>query len=269
MLVPAQFAIISSRRRWYLTTPMEEKVYHSNFNVESTYWWFTARAHIIHTLINSVCALPKGSTVVDVGCGTGGFLSELATDYTAIGTDTSALAVEYCKKRGLEHLHLGTLDDFSQNFPADAWTVDAVTMLDVIEHIQDDQAVVKQVYDLLRPGGFFIATVPANPWMWSAHDIIHMHYRRYTKAQFGALLSGAGFKQKKLSYFNTLLFPLAALKRLTQKNLRPEDIHAVVDPVPAAVNSLFHSVFASEAALLKNASLPFGVSLVGIFQKPL
>ncbi|MFM8472706.1 MAG: class I SAM-dependent methyltransferase, partial [Candidatus Kapaibacterium sp.] len=112
---------------------MEEKVYHSNFNVESTYWWFTARAHIMHTLINAVCRLPKGSTVVDVGCGTGGFLSELAKDYTAIGTDTSPLAIEYCRKRGLEHLHLGTLDDF----PADAWTVDAVTMLDVIEHIED------------------------------------------------------------------------------------------------------------------------------------
>lgn len=244
---------------------MEEKVYHSNFNVESTYWWFTARAHIIHSLINSVCALPKGATVVDVGCGTGGFLSELATDYTAIGTDTSPLAIEYCRKRGMKHLHLGTLDDF----PADAWTVDAVTMLDVIEHIEDDKAVVKQVFDLLRPGGYFIASVPANPWMWSAHDVIHMHHRRYTKRSFGALLEGAGFTQKKLSYFNSFLFPLAALKRLTQKNLRPEDIHAVVDPVPPVVNSLFHSVFAAEAAVLKRTSFPFGVSLVGIFQKPL
>ena len=244
---------------------MEEKVYHSNFNVENSYWWFTARAHIIHSLINSICRLPKNSTVVDVGCGTGGFLSELAKDYTAIGTDTSALAIEYCTKRGLEHLHLGTLDDF----PWQKWTVDAVTMLDVIEHIEDDHAVVRQVYDLLRPGGFFIATVPANPWMWSAHDVIHMHYRRYTKSSFTNLLTSAGFVPQKISYFNSFLFPLAALKRLTQKNLNPEDIHAVVDPVPALVNSLFHNVFAAEARLLSSMSFPFGVSLVAIVRKPL
>ncbi len=247
----------------YFTGPMEEKVYHSNFQVESSYWWFTARAHIIHSLINHYCHLAKGSTVVDVGCGTGGFLSELARDYKAVGTDTSALAIEYCKKRGLEHLHLGTLD----NFPRESYKVDAVTMLDVIEHIEDDKAVVAQVHDLLREGGYFIASVPANAWMWSAHDVIHMHYRRYSKAQFRALMEGAGFSVVKLSYFNSFLFPLAALKRMTQKNLKPEDIHAVVDPVPSFVNRLFDAIFKAETPFLKMMSFPFGVSLVAICKK--
>ncbi len=242
---------------------MEEKVYHSNFQVESSYWWFTARAHIIHSLINHYCSLEKGATVVDVGCGTGGFLSELARDYTAVGTDTSPLAIEYCRKRGLEHLHLGLLD----TFPRDKYTVDAVTMLDVIEHIEDDKAVVSEVYNLIRPGGYFIATVPANAWMWSAHDIIHMHYRRYSKAQFAKLLGDAGFDIVKLSYFNTFLFPLAALKRMTQRSLKPEDIHAVVDPVPGIVNSLFDGIFKAETPFLKSMSFPFGVSLVAICRR--
>ncbi len=242
---------------------MEEKVYHSNFQVESSYWWFTARAHIIHSLINHYCSLKRGSTVVDVGCGTGGFLSELAQEYTAIGTDTSPIAIEYCKKRGLEHLHLGTLDDF----PKSKWTVDAVTMLDVIEHIEDDKAVVKQVHDLLRPGGYFIASVPANMWMWSAHDVIHMHYRRYNRDNFRQLLENAGFELIKLSYFNSFLFPLAALKRMTQRSLKPEDIHAVVDPVPGIVNTLFDFIFKAETPFLKMLSFPVGVSLVAIARK--
>ena len=75
--------------------------------------------------------------------------------------------------------------------------------------------------------------------------------------------------QKKLSYFNTFLYPLAVVKRLMQKDLRPEDIRAVVEPVPAVLNSLLHAVFSAESVLLKRTSLPFGVSLVGIFQKPL
>jgi SAM-dependent methyltransferase len=215
--------------------------------------------------MESVCSLDQGATVVDVGCGTGGFLAQISTKYTAIGTDTSPLAIEYCRRRGLKHLHLGTLDDF----PAERWSVDAVSMLDVIEHIEDDVAAVEQVFKLLRPGGFFIVSVPANPWMWSAHDVLHMHQRRYTKDNFRRLLKGAGFMQKKLSYFNTFLFPLAVVKRLMQKDLRPEDIRAVVEPVPAVLNSLFHAVFSAESVLLKRTSLPFGVSLVGIFQKPL
>ncbi len=242
---------------------MEEKVYHSNFQVESSYWWFTARAHIIHSLINHYCHLAKGSTVVDVGCGTGGFLSELAREYTAVGTDTSALAIEYCRKRGLEHLHLGTLDDF----PRERYAVDAVTMLDVIEHIEDDHGVVKQVYDLLKPGGYFIASVPANKWMWSAHDVMHMHYRRYSKPQFRQLMEAAGFEIKKLSFFNSFLFPLAALKRMTQRKLKVEDIHAVVDPVPAVVNTLFDAIFKAETPFLKTMSFPFGVSLIVIARK--
>ena len=241
---------------------MEEKVYHSNYQVEKTYWWFTARAHIISTLINHYCKIEKQSDVIDIGCGTGGFLEILAKDYKAVGTDTSELAIEYCQKRGLD-VQRCTLDTFKKN----GRKIQLAVMLDVVEHIENDSGVVRQVYDLLEPGGYFVASVPAYQWLWSAHDVIHMHYRRYTKRTFRDLLENVGFTSIKFSYFNTFLFPLAALKRLTQKNTDPKNIRSIVDPVPSVLNIVFDKIFSAESTLLKKISLPFGVSVVAICRK--
>lgn len=243
---------------------MQDKVYHSNFQVENEYWWFTARAHILRSMMQKYCPMPRGSTVLDIGCGTGGFLQLLAEDgFNAVGMDTSELAIEYCQKRGLKNIYKTTLEDF----PAKDWTINAEIMLDVIEHIDDDKGVVKQAYSVLEPGGYFIATVPAYQWLWSAHDEIHLHKRRYTLTSFRKLLTNAGFKPIRFSYFNTFLFPAAAIKRLFDKNKKPEDIHDVVDPVSPAVNSLLDVIFKAETPFLNYFSFPFGVSIVAICQK--
>ncbi len=244
---------------------MEEIVYQSNFELESSYWWFTARAAIIGTMIETYCTdLNPGDTVVDVGCGTGGFLSTLADKYTAVGLDISETAISFCRKRGLNQLYLTTLEDFA---PANM-TVKAVAMLDVIEHIDDDSSVVQQAYRLLAPGGYMIASVPAYNWLWSNHDEIHMHKRRYTRSQFGKLLGNAGFSIVKSTYFNTLLFPAAVLKRVTEKNKQYTSSADVVDRVPPEMNKLLHRIFSMEASLLPHMSLPFGLSILVIAQKP-
>ena len=244
---------------------MEEIVYQSNFELENSYWWFTARAQIIRKMIDRYCTeLKPGDTVVDVGCGTGGFLSVLADKYTAVGLDISETAIAYCRRRGLKHLYRTTLEEFA---PADM-TVKAVAMLDVIEHIDDDRSVVAQAYRLLAPGGYLIATVPAYNWLWSNHDEIHMHKRRYTRPQFGRLLGDAGFSIVKSTYFNTLLFPAAVVKRMAEKNRQYTSSSDVVDPVSPGMNRLLHSVFSMEASLLPHWNLPFGLSILAIAQKP-
>lgn len=244
---------------------MEEIVYQSNFELENSYWWFTAREKIIGAMIERYCTdLKPGDAVVDVGCGTGGFLSSLAGKYKAIGIDVSETAIAYCRRRGLEHLYLTTLEDFK---PVDT-QVKAVVMLDVIEHIDDDRSVVQQAYKLLAPGGYMVATVPAYQWLWSTHDEIHMHKRRYTRSQFGHLLANAGFRPVKSTYFNTLLFPVAALKRLTEKDKKYTSSADVVDRVSPGMNSLLHKVFSMEVSLLPYASFPFGLSILIIAQKP-
>lgn len=244
---------------------MEEIVYHTNYKLENSYWWFIARNRIIFNLFKRICATENGSVVLDAGCGTGGFSKLLAEEYTTVGLDTSPVALNYCRKRGLENLFEGTLGDF----PAEKWNPGSIIMLDVIEHIDDDSGVVRDAFEKLPPGGWLVASVPAYGWLWSHHDIVHMHYRRYTRKRFLKLLKENGFEIEFSTYMNTLLMPLAVLKRFAEKifGSRKKD-SAPVDEVPEWMNKLFRKIFLFEDNLLRMFRLPFGVTVFAIARKP-
>ena len=142
---------------------------------------------------------------------------------------------------------------------------DAVCCFDVIEHVDDDHGAVRALTGLLVPGGYLVATVPAYQWMWSHHDTLHHHKRRYTRVEMVRLFEGAGLKVRKASYFNALLFPAAAAVRIG-KNLL--GLKGADDAMPSRpVNWLLERLFASEAAWLRRGSLPFGLSIVVIGRK--
>ena len=242
---------------------MQEIVYHTNYKLENDYWWFIARNKIIKKLIDTKCNIPKGSQILDVGAGTGGFASFISKDFEVVCLDTSEIALQYCEKRGLQNRYNSTLD----KFPAADWNIQAVTMLDVVEHIEDDAAVVKQVYGLLPKGGSFIAAVPAYQWLWSRHDEIHMHYRRYNKKQFTTLLKEAGFKIEFASYYNSFLFMPAVLKRFIGKIFGDKKDESPVDEVPGFMNKIFTGIFSLEAKFLPAIKFPAGVSIVAIATK--
>jgi SAM-dependent methyltransferase len=241
---------------------MQEIVYHTNYKLENEYWWFVARQYIISDLINKYSGLKPGDTVLDAGCGTGGFAEFISSKFNILCLDTSATALEYCRKRGLNNLFNCTLDQF----PKDNWNVKGVFMLDVVEHIEDDEAVVGQVYDLLPKGGCFVASVPAFRWLWSKHDDIHMHKRRYTKPEFLSLLERHGFRIEYSSYFNTFLFLPAVVARFVEKLLKKEK-ETPVDEVSPFVNKIFTEVFKSERNFLTGMSFPFGLSIIAIARK--
>ncbi len=243
---------------------MQEAVYHKNFEVEDKYFWFVGRNAIVRKLIDELCNLNEADEVLDIGTGTGGFAKKLSEKYRVIGLDTSPIALDYCKKRGLNDLFLGTLDEF----PAGDWNIKAAVMLDVIEHIDDDSGIVAQVYDLLPKGGFLIATVPAYQWMWSQHDIAHMHKRRYNMKNFRELLTGAGFELSFTSYINTFLFIPAVLKRFIDKlNPKTKQKEETVDEVPDGINNLFTKIFKAEGRFLPMIKYPFGLTIVAIARK--
>ena len=129
----------------------------------------------------------------------------------------------------------------------------------------DDVDAVRALAGLLVPGGWLIATVPAYQWMWSHHDELHHHKRRYTRKEMVALFEGAGLKVRRASYFNALLFPAAAAVRIL-KNITGSK--AADDAMPSKpVNAVLERLFASEAAWLRHGSLPFGLSIVIIGRK--
>jgi SAM-dependent methyltransferase len=240
---------------------MDESVYHKNFEVEDSYWWFVARNNIIKKIIKEYCRLPEGSVVLDIGCGTGSFAKGISEDYQVHCLDTSSLALHYCELRGLNNLHNCTVQEFSPN----DLSINAITMLDVLEHIEDDRSVVKRIYEILSKEGIYIATVPAYKWLWSGHDILHQHWRRYKSNELINIIKNEGFTILYHTYFDTFLFPLAALKRIWgkitgegKKNVEP------VELVPDLINKLFTKIFSFEGNLIPKVKFPFGLSILVI-----
>jgi SAM-dependent methyltransferase len=240
---------------------VEEGLYRRFFDIEERHWWFVARQTIVEDFIQRRLDVPRGADVLDVGCGTGAILKMLTVRYEAYGTDTSELAIEYCRRRGLTNAFRCTLD----SFPRPELRFDLITALDVIEHIDDDLAVVRKASEFLKPSGALLVTVPAYQFLWSAHDELNHHKRRYVKSRLRRVLVNAGLNVETVSYFNTLLFPLALIKRLTEKLLKLQsDELALPSPM---LNGVLQHIFASERIPLRTISFPFGLSLIAVGRK--
>jgi SAM-dependent methyltransferase len=139
---------------------------------------------------------------------------------------------------------------------------DLIAILDVIEHIDEDKAGLESLARKLKPGGRILITVPAFPWMWSAHDVVNHHKRRYTRKTLRALVADAGLRLDMMSWFNSLLFPLAAASRLAGRLTGKTDSDDTLPPPP--VNALFEWMFGLERYALGRLPFPPGVSLVAI-----
>ncbi len=254
---------------------MHEIVYHTNYKLEDSYWWFIARNNIILNLINKLCYINMDEFIIDYGCGTGGFTKKLSSLYNVIGIDNSTIALDYCRKRGLNNVMITTLNDFDKT----KYNIKAITMLDVIEHIEDDNDIVSSAYNLLPQGGYLIASVPAFQWLWSNHDILHMHYRRYNLKTIKNNFIKQGFNILYASYFNSILFLPALLRRLTnnlgkklfklkyENNSQHYIVNEAVDQVSPIINKLFTKLFNFENYILPKFKMPFGLSIFLIGKK--
>src|SRR5699024_9502754 len=136
---------------------------------------------------------------------------------------------------------------------------DLVGAFDVIEHIDDDHAAVASIAAKLKPGGKFVMTVPAHSWMWSAHDVVNHHKRRYSKRSLTAPIQGWPLQLDSSGYFTSLLFPAALADRLVSKARRREDIDLKLPAAP--LNKALERTFAAERHMIGRIPLPIGLSL--------
>ena len=242
---------------------MERAVFDRMAELDQHHWWFIARRRILEALIKRVVRPPEKARILEVGCGTGHNIPMLK----AFGT-VEASELDHSARTLANQRHPGTvkearLPDLSM-FERNAY--DLIALLDVLEHVPDDLASLRAIHRRLKPGGALLLTVPANPWMWSAHDAAHHHFRRYTKAKLEDLFLRAGLEVQLLSYFNSLLFPLIAAARAVGKITRRESAD---DRLPRdVVNSALKRVFGLEAGLIGRVPMPFGVSLVAVVRRP-
>lgn len=244
---------------------MDSSYYQEYAATEDKHWWFAARRDILRKILRKWLPPDPARRILDVGCGTGAMLELLREFGKAEGLDSSENAINHCRQRlGLDiELHEG---DIPGKLPPGR-SYDVVTAFDVIEHIADPLAALRQVRQLLTPSGLFICTVPAFQFLWGPHDEINHHYRRYARADLVAELKQSGFRVHWTSYFNTLLFLPIALYRLWNKaTIGDKPPKSDLSAAPACINRLLRSILSAERVVLPTCSLPFGVSLVAIAQ---
>jgi SAM-dependent methyltransferase len=232
-------------------------------DIEDRHWWFRGRRRIVAAQLRRM-GLGDGARILDLGCGTGGNLRMLAQFGDVTGVEMDSQALRLAGERGVAPVLGGSLPS---NIPFGAGSFDCVTMLDVLEHVEQDAAGLASVHDLLTPGGRLLLTVPAFRFLWGPHDEEHHHHRRYRAKELRSKLRDTGFAVEHLTYFNTWLFPPIAAVRLLHQCFPAGKPGLETGLPPAWLNRLLLGLFASERLVVTRGRLPFGVSLLAVARK--
>ncbi|MCS6950416.1 MAG: class I SAM-dependent methyltransferase [Armatimonadota bacterium] len=243
---------------------MNPAEYERMYRYEDHYWWFVSRRELVDALVRQL-SLPPNPVIVDVGCGTGATAVLLQQYGMVVGVDISPLALSWSRQRGLEALLLAA----AERLPLLSESVDVIVATDILEHLDDDVAVLEEFRRVLRPGGCVVVTVPAYRILWSEHDLALMHRRRYIASVLAKRARLAGFEIAKLTYALFFLFPLALVMRLLKRRPPPhKEPEAQLPPLPQWLNQLLIRFQRMETALLKRVRFPWGVSVVAVLRKP-
>lgn len=236
---------------------MDRAVYDRMAQIDEDHWWFTARRKIIEKVIRAQVAPSAGANILEVGCGTGSNLALLKRFGNVEAIEPDDTARELASRRGGVPVQGGLLPD---GVTLEDGAFDLIAMLDVLEHIPDDRPALKALLPKLRKGGKLLLTVPAMPWLWSAHDEAHHHQRRYTSRTLAETVTSCGYRIRYQSHFNTVLLPLIVMARAVGKLTGKEGGDDAMPPAP--INSVLATLFSAESAWLGRFTLPIGVSLI-------
>ena len=238
---------------------MERFVYEQMAELDQRHWWYCARRDVVAALIRRVVRPPANAAILEIGCGTGHNFPMLSQfgHVDALELDDQARSI--AEKRLGRSIMSAPLPELA-GVPERHY--DLVGAFDVIEHIDDDRASIASIAERLKRGGKFVMTVPAHQWMWSAHDTVNHHKRRYSKRRLAQLIEGSPLKLDAVGYFNSLLFPVAIAERMASKALGKDGGDLALPPAP--LNAALKRTFAAERHLIGRVPLPPGLSLFAV-----
>ena len=223
--------------------------------------WAQGRRRVVAAQLDRL-DLPAGATALDAGCGAGLLLVELDRHAEAYGVDTDPEAVALAREAvGTDRVELASLHALP--FP-DAH-FDLVMSMDVLEHLEDDRAALRELWRVARPGGRLLVSVPVFPSLFSSHDLSAGHVRRYRRRDLVAVAREAGWSVRETTSFNTFLLPVAAAARLATRRSAPEsDVRRARGPAARVIGD----ALGVEARLLRaGVRLPVGLSLLAVFDR--
>ncbi|MEJ7623695.1 MAG: class I SAM-dependent methyltransferase [Pyrinomonadaceae bacterium] len=249
-----------------LPQEMQQHTYAIMDEVEGSHWWFVGRRAILETFLQPICSrlqtLDTRLKILDVGCGTGANIEMLCQYGEAEGVDVSDDALEFCRCKGLK-----VKKGLAETLPYEDESFDLTTALDVIEHLDDDIAGLKEMYRVTKSGGYSLIFVPAFMWLWGVQDDISNHRIRYTKRQIVERVKNAGYTIERATYANWTFFAPILAGRTIMKvtGIKPESENNITI---SGLNGIFGRLFSAERHWLKNFNFPFGVSIVVVAQRP-
>jgi len=230
---------------------------------EDRHWWYRGRRSVIEGLVSGL-GLPPSVRILDAGCGSGRNMVELARHGTVTGVELSETSA--CLARGRDAGEVVEGSVLEMPFADDSF--DLAVSLDVIEHLEDDFGALRELRRTVTPGGALLVTVPAYQWLWSGHDVINHHYRRYTRRSLQRVAERAGWRQVRTTYFNSLLLPVAIVLRVLDRvNTKTTESSLDLWVPPEPVNWLLERPLALEASLIERGGrIPAGLSLLAVFR---
>jgi ubiquinone/menaquinone biosynthesis C-methylase UbiE len=234
---------------------MDSTLYELFFELEDDHWWFQGRKDLVLSFLGRYKPCPR-PRILDVGCGTGGMLAEYAKFGRSVGIDSAVEAAHFCQLRGLDMVLASGM-----HLPVADSSMDVISALDVIEHVDDDCAMLREMRRVCVPGGIVLLTVPAFQFLWSSHDDLNHHKRRYIRADLAQRLDATGLRPLKLSYYNSLLMPAAVARKYLLK-ARNHGSEGHLERLPPALNAAFRRILAFERPILSRADLPVGASII-------
>jgi SAM-dependent methyltransferase len=247
-----------------LPQEMQRHTYSIMYEVEGTHWWFAGRRRIIASFVEKICRDlgTERPRILDVGCGTGANLELLARYGEAEGVDVSPEALAFCRERGLRNVKQGA----AERLPYEDCSFDLVTALDVVEHLDDDTAGLREMRRVLRPGGRAMLFVPAFMFLWGVQDDVSHHRRRYTLPELLKVVREAGFEIERATYANiTFFLPILLVRKFMKlTGIRTETENSIGI---SAFNGVLGRVFGAESSFLRRMNLPFGVSALCVARK--
>lgn len=246
---------------------MDPAEYRTIYAVEDRHWWYVGMKRITLALLDEVYGRRTDLRILDAGSGAGAAMNYLARYGRVTGIDLSPLALGYCRERGLRRLSQASVTAL----PFAAASFDLVTSFDVLYHraVGDYRQALREFRRVLRPGGRLLLRLPAYDRLRGRHDVVIHTARRFVAPELGASLHELGFVVERLTYANTLLFPLALAKRLLEPLLPPAAPgRSDVTPNPPWLDDRLTAVLGVEARWLRRRDLPFGLTVVALAQRP-
>jgi SAM-dependent methyltransferase len=248
-----------------MPTQMDRDYELQTHQAEDRHWWYRGRRSVLDRVISGLGLPEERARILDAGCGSGRNMVELARYGTVTGVELSATSAELARVRNCGEVIEGSV----LQMPFESASFDFAVSLDVIEHLEDDLAALRELRRAVAPGGALLITVPAYQWLWSGHDEINHHHRRYTRRSLQRVAELAGWRQVRTTYFNSLLLPAAIVLRVLDRVNRAKTTESSLDlwVPPEPLNWLLQRPLELESAIIGHGGrIPAGLSLLAVYR---